>query len=110
MGADKKFINDYERKKQQRSEWIAKQQQMNMGSMFNDPYDMGMGYQNPQQFNPQPVHNQNPNTNVNNNSNPNPDAMSEEDLKRMQERMLREEQDRQYQEMIDKQLREEQEK
>merc|ERR1711939_1011314 len=97
--------------KQQRSEWIARQQQMNMGmgGMFNDPYDMGMGgFQNPRQFNPQPSYNQNSNTN--NNSNPNPDAMSEEDLKRMQERMLREEQDKQYQEMIDQQLREEQEK
>ena len=110
--ADKTFINDFERKKQERQQWRARQQQMNFGSMFNDPYDMGMNYQNPQQFNPQPAPQQgfNADSNTNMNSNTNPDAMSEQDLQRMQDRMMKEEQDKVYQDMINQQIQEEQSK
>ena len=36
MEDDKKFINDFERKKQQRSEWVLRQQMH--GNSWNDPY------------------------------------------------------------------------
>jgi len=108
--ADKTFINDFEKKKMERQQWVAQQQQMNMGGFFGNQDYNYMGFENLQRNEPQLNVNQNSNTNVTNNANSNPDAMSDEDLRRMQDRMMREEQDRQYQEMIDKQLREEQEK
>ena len=59
-----------------------------MGGIFGNPYDMGMGFENLQEQQPQQNFNQNSNTNMTNNANSNPDAMSDEDLRRMQDRMM----------------------
>ena len=135
MEDDKKFINDFERKKQQRSEWVLRQQMhgnsWNDSYGGNDPFGFGGGFhgQEPNYFPVQQGHPGNQNagphnptiSNVNNLTGPsnnmntggnfdNSGAMSDAELKAFEDRLLKEEQDRQYNEMIEASHKEEREK